>query len=161
MTTVIEQLERFKKVVANRTTAEDIIGLYKKLSESTKFSEDIKPDCFEYLLPVSLKIVPDAQLKVLANELYKYNVLEYLQNEVDAYSVRDLFVMLARRLMTSAKSDADYTYWARFFLETGAAYNIEELSDLLHFGNMDETTIENIAQATKDVYIDRYAEELA
>lgn len=110
-----EEFNRFKSVVAARKTANDLVDLIGKLKDSQKFSEDLKPELFEYLLHELMKKIPDSIMGYFMAELAKHNIIEYLLYELDSYDMAKVSEAITHRVMRATAQKTSEGYRASIY----------------------------------------------
>ena len=148
-----EELARFAAVVKARKTAAELLDLFEKLQDSTKFSQDSKPECFVFLIQDTLKRIPDKDLKALIVMLSKLNTLDFLRCELDSQVVAPLAISLTKRIMQAAVKSSD-GYMAAFqALEMAqVTYGRVETLELCAAAGLSAAVVDNICNLTYKAY---------
>ncbi|GBG14520.1 Tol-pal system protein [Novimethylophilus kurashikiensis] len=150
---VADVQERFGKVMAARKTANELIGLFDRIVDSTKFSQDEKPYCFGYLLQRAAQTVPAKDASSLLAAIRRTEAMPEMRKAFSYDDAERISAAIVRRMLTSVPLEQeplnrmlDALERAKVTLDSGNCMSLAVLAE------MEFDTLERIAVLTDYAY---------
>lgn len=148
-----QELKRFENVVAARKSVRELLGLFKLLHGSDKFTEAAKPMCFGYLIQECAKRIPDNYLADLQYQISEFSAARLVREHHMDEDADLLLRPLVARLLRATANHAEDCHRVFLWLESSliAPSRCHSLGLALEAG-MTEEELDPICDLTYPLY---------
>lgn len=148
-----EELERFKKVVADRRSVGQVLDLFKQLQQSTKFSAMAKPMCFGWLIQQCAERIPDSHLMQVQQLISDTSAASEVRRVYLREDAEEILRPLIVRLIRATKHDGQTCcHVFRWFESSGMAPDLGHSLGMAIDGGITEQEIDPICDLIHPFY---------
>ena len=164
MSAVVEDTdvrERFQMVIDARKTVKELIQLFDRLAESTKFTAEEKPVCFGMLLSqASAKAKPEDAMSLLA-AIRRTNAMALMRKGYSYDDAEFFSSKVVKRLLTSVTLEREPLLQVVDALQrSGVTSDLGNCLSLAVLSKMDYASLDRIATLTDPTYDPKADESL-